>query len=140
MTDRNATAPSPTDEVPAAQMVAAAAVLGVLLYLLVAWPVLVWSTIHGGPKLMGFGSAVGGGIRWLGSGLHSEPQHIAAWRTFRRVLPPREAWLALDAFFILALVAAAALAWVRIDRWRSRRWVARPSWDLRRRVTPRSWA
>jgi len=71
MTNRTATATSSTNEVPAAQMLASAAVLGVLLYLLVAWPVLVWSTIHGEPKLMGFGTAVGGGIRWLSSGVAS---------------------------------------------------------------------
>src|SRR5205085_9721574 len=38
------------------------------------------------------------------------------------------------------VAAAAALVWMRVDRWRSRRWVRRPSWDPRRRVTPRSWA
>src|SRR3954447_23210000 len=55
-------------------------------------------------------------------------------------MPPREAWFALDVIFAVAVAAAAVLVWMRVDRWRSRRWVARPSWDPRRRVTPRSWA
>src|SRR4051794_32267792 len=140
MTDRTGTATSSTNEVPAAQLAASAAVLGALLYLFVAVPVLAWSTLHGEPKLIGFGTAVGGGIRWLAAGLHGEPRHVVAWRAYRHVMPPREAWFALDVLVVLTIAAAAVLVWMRVDRWRSRRWVARPSWDPRRRVTPRSWA
>src|SRR3954453_11396849 len=140
MTDRTRTATNSTNELPAAQLAASAAVLGGLLYLLVAFPVLAWSTLRGDPKLIGFGTAVGGGIRWLAAGLHGEPRQVAAWRTYRHVMPPREAWFVLDVIFVVAVAAAAVLVWMRVDRWRSRRWVARPSWDPRRHVTPRSWA
>src|SRR5438876_1132335 len=75
---------------------ATAVVLGIVVFVAVQWPVLVWSSLHGEPTLMDVGSAIGGGVHWTSHGLATDPAAVPAWRPYRGVLPPRRAWLALD--------------------------------------------
>jgi hypothetical protein len=107
---------------------------------LVIVPTLVWSTFQGDPTIVAPGKAALGLALWLKHGLPGEPSHVSLWRAYRDVMPPGAAWLAIDVLVVAAGVALFLLLLARIDRWKGRRWTARPSWDPRGKVEPRAWA
>src|SRR6266511_3083571 len=91
--------------------------LATIVVLLIEWPILVWSTLHGRPTLMDPGAALGGALRALFTRRLAAPRSWAAWVD---VLPPTAAWIASDVAG-LALVGIVVLGVLgRLDRWRGR--------------------
>lgn len=131
---------SEIDERTVLLIAGAAAVLVTVAYVASSWPVLVWSTLNGHPRLMAPGRAVAGVVQWLHGGLHADPREVHAWRSYRELLPSKGVWLALDAVLVAGVLTVATGVWANVDRWRGRRWVARREWDPRSKLEPRSWA
>lgn len=121
-------------------VVALAAMLAGLLYVPVAAPTFIWSLLHGEPTVMGFGSAVGGALRWLFSGADGDPRTLPALAAYRDVMPSPGVWTALNVGILAAAVSGIAVVLVRVDRWRGARTVGLPRWHPRGWVRPRSWA
>ena len=92
-----------------------------ILFLAVAWPTLVWSTLHGEPTLVGFLDAVFGGLRWVGKGASGDPRLVSMFAPYRDVMPPPNAWIALDAVLVCGVVMLVATGWSRVDGWRGSR-------------------
>ena len=128
------------DEETVVRLLIGAGVLALITLMLVEWPLLIASTLHGQPTLMPPVQAVSGGIHWLVASGHGDPRAVAWWHAYRHVLPSPAAWIALDAVLVLAIAAAASVTWANVDRWRGRRDVASSDWHPRSRVTPRAWA
>lgn len=122
------------------ELIGSALLLVVIVLLAVEVPTLIWSSFSADPTLIHPAHAVGGAVRWLVEGADEDPRSLRAFAPYREAMPPPRAWVALDAGVLAALLAAAAFAWARVDRWRGSREVALPWWSPRRRVTPRSWA
>jgi type IV secretion system protein VirD4 len=114
--------------------------IGALLAALVILPTLVWSTLQGDPTIVDPVTAAKGAFLWFKHGLHGEPSHVSLWRADRDVMPPRTAWTAMTAGMVGGVVVIFGLVVAHKDRWRGRRWTARPSWDPRGKVEPRAWA
>ncbi len=121
-------------------VVVLAAMLAGLLYVPVAVPTFIWSLVHGEPTVIGWGSAVGGALRWLFAGADGDPRTLAAFAAYRDVMPAPGVWTALNVGILAAAVSGIAVALVRVDRWRGARTVGLPRWHPRGRVRPRSWA
>jgi len=116
------------------------AVAGIaVLFFGTAWPTFAWSTLHGDPTFVGFGDAVGGGIRWLADGAGGDPRSLRPFAPYRHVMPPPSAWIALNAALAFGLLALLAIAWARVDRWRGSARSPLASWNPRSWITPRSW-
>ena len=128
------------DEALVVKLFVTGLVVAVVFAALVIVPTLVWSTFQGDPTIVPPFKAAWGFALWLEHGLPGEPSHVSRWREYRDVMPPKAAWLAIDVLVIAAGFAALLLVVARIDRWRGRRWTARPSWDPRAKVEPRAWA
>jgi type IV secretion system protein VirD4 len=118
----------------AAGVIAAMAALALFA---VEWPLLVWSSLRGRPTLIEPFTAIGGAARWLLIDRHGVPH---AWAGVAPVLPPRLGWFVLDGMLALAVLAGLVAVWLRLDRWSGRSTLGLASWDLRRKVRPRSWA
>ena len=112
----------------------------VALYLAVALPTLVWSTLHGNPTIVAFWDAVVGAVRFIASGAHGDPRELPIFEPYREVMPPRGFWIAFNVGLVTMFVAAVVAALVRVDRWRGSRPVGLPRWHPRSWVKPRSWA
>lgn len=125
---------------PALFVVALAGLLAGLLYIPVAAPTFIWSLLHGEPTVIGFGSAVGGALRWLFSGADGDPRTLPAFAAYRDVMPAPRVWTALNVGILAAMVSAIVVVFVRVDRWRGARTVGLPRWHPRGWVRPRSWA
>ncbi len=121
-------------------LVAFAMVLAGLLYVPVAAPTFIWSLVHGEPTVIGWGSAVGGALRWLFSGADGDPRTLPAFADYRDVMPAPGVWIALNVGILLAAVSALGVVLVRVDRWRGARTVGLPRWHPRGWVKARSWA
>ncbi|MDW5595925.1 type IV secretory system conjugative DNA transfer family protein [Conexibacter stalactiti] len=114
-------------------LAAATALAAVGGYALVAWPLLVWSLLHGEPALIAPADVLAGGLRALAG---STPAR--AWAAYE--LPPTAFALFVDALLTLAAGALGFVAWLRVDRWRGQSHAGAPTWSPRRQVTPRAWA
>jgi len=134
MQGRNETGSDPT---MAAAAIGVAAGLGVVAVALIEWPVVVWSTLHGRPALMDPWMALGGALRVVFTRQLAAPRSWAPWLD---ALPPRSAWIAIDAVGLVLLALLVAAAAVRVDRWRGRSRLGLSSADPRRGMKSRSWA
>lgn len=128
------------DETVLVGMVGVAVAGAVVLYVAAAIPALLWCAPQGRLAVLPFADAAAGMVRWVTSGLGHDPRTVHGLVEHRDMLPPPQAWLALDAAFTIASSTMAFVAWLRIDRWRGLERLGLPAWDPRSWVATRSWA
>jgi hypothetical protein len=110
----------------------------VLLFLVVEWPVFVWSLVHLRPMLLDPASAIGGGLDALFSShpLHARPD---AWRGVER-LPPLASAIVLDLTGAAMAFVSALAGGVRLERSKGRPRLGLRAWDPRAKLRRRAWA
>lgn len=119
-------------------MIGALLALFVLLFLMVQWPVFVWSLIHARPMLLAPSDAIGGGIDVLFSSDRSVTPD--AWRGVAELLPPPTAWLVLNVTGGLVLSVLALAVGLRLELWKGRSRLGLRSWDVRAKLRRRAFA
>jgi type IV secretion system protein VirD4 len=105
-----------------------------LATVLVEWPTLVWSALHGNPSLINPFRALGVGIHRIFVGEWKLPHGWA------EVLPPLSVGIVLDVLLACGLVLLVSSAAMRLGMWRGRSREHLSDLDPRKKVAPRTWA